>query len=882
MKRRKYDRPCFLLICSLLTFLSSVTVQAQREMKTINSGWSFAKGERPDSTRFVSVSIPHTWNTDAYTDKKYDRGIGWYRKILTLSSHWKGKQLFLRFEGVSKSAEVYVNGQLAGQHKGGYTAFTLNITRYCSFTSPNQIAVRVDNASEDVAPISGDFTFFGGIYRDVWLIALSEQHFSLDNCGSDRIFISTPKVSEAEGTLVIKGAVQNTSSFKTEVEVVHTLYTPEGKALQQLRRKIKMNSGEEYHFQETPAPVRHPQLWSPETPSLYRMETTLLHCKTGQILDQLNQTVGFRWFHFDGEKGFSLNGKPYKLNGVCRHQDQKPIGTALSDEMHRRDMKLMKEMGANFIRISHYPQDPAILEQCDRLGMLAWEEIPIIDIVPESEAYGDNCEQNLREMVRQHYNHPSIVLWGYMNEILLVTQRRYKTPETQQPVLNRTLALAKRLEKVLREEDPYRNSVMAFHGSDSYNTVGLGNITDVVGWNLYSGWYGGNLNGFEQFLANQHRNHPTHPLIVSEYGAGSDRRIHSLQPESFDFSIEYQQKYLEHYLPVISNTPYICGGTHWNFIDFSSALRDESMPRINNKGLVYSDRTPKDIFYYYKAMFRKDTPVLHIASRDWTRRAGIIRMGEKTAVQPVKIYTNLPQVELWIDGQSLGTKKSENCTVVFEVPFKNGYQFLRAVTPDGTEDGLSIHFTSIPAQLTEENLEGLELAVNVGSKCFFTSDESQLTWIPDQVYTKGGWGYIDEDLSSQENKAENTQTEIINTTDGPLYQTLRSGLKGYRFDVPEGRYEVELLLADIYQKKEELPYQLGRQGESLSWGNSFHIVINDVQVEENCCVSKEAGAFHAVKKRFVVLVGREEKKIEVRLETVNGKNFLNGIKIRKL
>ncbi|MCO7112106.1 hypothetical protein NIB75_04975 [Bacteroides uniformis] len=341
-------------------------------------------------------------------------------------------------------------------------------------------------------------------------------------------------------------------------------------------------------------------MWTPQTPRLYRVETTLRNRKTKTLLDQSNHYTAFRWFRFDGDEGFFLNGKPYKLRGICRHQDQKPIGPALTDEMHRRDFLLMKEMGANFIRISHYPQDDALLEMCDKLGMLAWEEIPIIDIVPNTPGYGDNCERNLREMIRQHYNHPSIITWGYMNEILLVTQRKYKTEAELKPVLERTLALANRLERVLKEEDSTRISTMAFHGSNSYNETGLSKITDIVGWNLYQGWYGGDLTGFEKFLAQQHQNHPTHPMIVSEYGAGSDKRLHSLHPRAFDFSIEYQQKYLEHYLPVLEDTPYICGGTHWNFIDFSSALRDESMPRINNKGLVYADRTPKDVYHYYR------------------------------------------------------------------------------------------------------------------------------------------------------------------------------------------------------------------------------------------------------------------------------------------
>lgn len=569
----------------------------------------------------------------------------------------------------------------------------------------------MDNARQDIAPISGDFTFFGGIYRDVWLTAVPNQHFNLTNHSSDGLFISTPQVSEERGIISIRGEVKNDAKEKATLELTHTIYRPDGTLLQTLKKNIQLKAGETYAFSNEATPVLKPELWTPETPRLYRVETTLRNRKTKTLLDQSNHYTAFRWFRFDGDEGFFLNGKPYKLRGICRHQDQKPIGPALTDEMHRRDFLLMKEMGANFIRISHYPQDDALLEMCDKLGMLAWEEIPIIDIVPNTPGYGDNCERNLREMIRQHYNHPSIITWGYMNEILLVTQRKYKTEAELKPVLERTLALTNRLERVLKEEDSTRISTMAFHGSNSYNETGLSKITDIVGWNLYQGWYGGDLTGFEKFLAQQHQNHPTHPMIVSEYGAGSDKRLHSLHPRAFDFSIEYQQKYLEHYLPVLEDTPYICGGTHWNFIDFSSALRDESMPRINNKGLVYADRTPKDVYHYYQAAWRKDIPVLHIASRDWTDRAGV-QQGNAPVYLPVKIYTNLSEVELFIDGISLGKQKTENYTTTFEVPFSNRNPFLFAqgnYQGKTVQDGLRINFTPIPACLDANNLKGLNL-----------------------------------------------------------------------------------------------------------------------------------------------------------------------------
>lgn len=869
-------------ILATLFLFFSLSAAAQRETQTLNDGWKFLKGECPTASEstfndsdWADIHLPHTWNTDAYTEKDYYRGVGWYRRSLTLPKNWQGKQIFLKLEAASKAATLFVNGRNIGEHAGGYTACTFNITPFLSFHSPNNLAIRVDNARMDIPPISADFTFFGGIYRDVWLTAVPNQHFNLTNHGSDGIFISTPQVSEKQATLSVRGELQNDAPEKANLELIHSIYQPDGTLLQTQKKFIQLKPGETYAFQHLSSPIFNPQLWTPETPTLYRVETTLRDRKTKVVLDQSNHHTGFRWFHFDASKGFFLNGKPYKLRGICRHQDQKPIGVALTDEMHRRDMKLMKEMGANFIRISHYPQDDAILEMCDKLGMLAWEEIPVIDIVPDTPGYGDHCERNLREMIRQHYNHPSIITWGYMNEILLVTQRTYKTEDELKPAIERALSLAQRLEKVLKEEDSTRISTMAFHGSNSYNETGMSQVTDIVGWNLYQGWYGGNLTGFEKFLAKQHRDYPTHPMIVSEYGAGSDKRLHSLSPRAFDFSIEYQQKYLEHYLPILEETPYICGGTHWNFIDFSSALRDESMPRINNKGLVYADRTPKDVYYYYQAVWRKDIPVLHLASRDWTHRAGI-QQGDAPVCLPVKVYSNLPEVELFIDGKSVGKQKTVNYTATFEVPFSSKEPFLRVQGDyQGTkiQDALKVTFQPIPAQLHATNLKHLELAINVGSQCFFTSDESQLTWLPDQPYTAGSWGYIG-------GKEQETKTEIHHTADGPLFQAFRNDLEGYRFDLPKGVYEVELLFTDIFSQNSSAAYLLEQDGKQESRENSFNISINGNMVEEKFSPCKESNYFHALRKKYII--NNETDHLEIRFQAVSGHSFLNGIKLRTI
>ncbi len=880
MIQRKLSAGAVLFLLLFISFSAS----AQRESRTINDGWRFFQGDCSegatlswDDSRWASVHLPHTWNTDAYVEKDYYRGRGWYRRVLDIPASWKDKQVFLKLDAASKVADVYLNGQPIGSHAGGYTACIFDLTEYLSFTTPNLLAVRVDNARQDVPPVSADFTFFGGIYRDVWLTAVPYQHFTLTDCGSDGLFIHTSCLSDKQGSVFIRGGIRNDDSVKAVLELICSVYHPDGTLAQQQKKKIQVKAGETYVFQEETAPIHCPELWTPEIPVLYRVETVLRDASTKVVLDRMEHYTAFRYFHFDAQKGFFLNGKPYKLRGICRHQDQKPIGVALSDEMHRRDFRLMKEMGANFIRISHYPQDDALLEMCDHLGMLVWEEIPIINRVPDTPGFADHCEQNLREMIRQHYNHPSVIAWGYMNEILLETQRIYKTEDMLKLALERTLALAERLERVLKEEDSTRVSVMAFHGSNAYNESGLNRIVDVVGWNLYNGWYGGDLKGFDRFLAEQQQDYSTHPLIVSEYGAGSDKRLHTTAPRPFDFSSEYQQTYLEHYLPVLENTPYVCGGAHWNFTDFSSAVREESMPRINNKGLVRADRAPKDVYYYYQAMWRKDIPVLHIASRDWNVRCGIQGAPDASVMLPVKVYTNLPEVELSIDGRLVGRKSVTNCHAVFEVPFEGTEPYLSVTGVfDGREvhDGLRVNFTPIPLHIADADWTSLELAVNVGSNCFFTSDKSGLTWVPDRPYIEGGWGYIG-------GREKSTQTEIQLTVDDPLYQTMREDIEEYRFDVPTGSYEVELLFADPDGVVTSPVYLLGKSEESIGkQGNVFTVSIDGRIVEENLTPARDAGSFHAVKRRYVV--SHKGGSLKVAFGCRQGKTYLSGIKLRKL
>lgn len=837
----------------------AVSLSAQREMKTINDGWEFRK---PADTEWTSVNIPHTFNLDAYRQPNYYQGKGLYRRVLTLPEVDPHRRYYLKIDAASKAAEVTVNGKSAGSHAGGYTAFVVDVTDYIQ--KENIIEITVDNGRKDITPISADFTFWGGIYRDVWLVSTPEQHFRMDNMGSDGVFVSTPEVNGQRGKIQVKGEVTNDAETSVTLEVQNQIYSPQGDLLQTRKQKVKLKAGETREFGYVSDVIANPDLWSPETPSLYKVKTQLLNPKTNEVIDEKTNKVGFRWFAFDGNKGFSLNGKPYKLRGVNRHQDQAPVGVALDDEAHRRDIRLIKELGCNFIRISHYPQDDAIVEMCDELGLLAWEEIPIINIVPDTPGYADNCELNLREMIRQHYNHPSIIAWGYMNEILL-TVPPVDSPEWQ-PCKERTVALAQRLEAALKEEDSSRVSVMAFNMTNLYNEIGL-DLEDVVGWNLYQGWYVDKLEDFNKWCEDQHRRYPHHPMIISEWGAGSDRRLHTTEGRAFDFSMEYQQTYVEHYLPFIEEKEWISGCTYWNFIDFNVAARQESMPRVNNKGLFYNDRTPKDVAYYFKSMWRKDIPVLRIASRDWK-----VRVGKEGETQQIKLYSNLPEVELFVNGESAGKQVTDNCHAVFNVELPVGTSVLTAQGVYGNkpvEDVMTIDFRPLP-----DLSEGDELAINVGSNCFFTSALSKLTWLPDRPYVPGSWGYVS-------GEARSTTSEIVNTVDVPLYQTRREGEFTYKIDAPDGNYEVELLMADVTRPAAQLANLLGKnKSEETAGETRFNIVICGRQVETNFSPADGGRYRTAFKRRYIVC--NEEGCITIALEAVKGEPFISGIKVRKL
>ena len=597
----------------------------------------------------------------------------------------------------------------------------------------------------------------------------------------------------------------------------------------------------------------NPRLWSPETPVLYRVHTDVHD--DGRLTDQVDVPLGFRWMAVDARRGFFLNGAPLSLRGTNRHQDRERYANALPDWAHREDIRHVKSAGFNFLRLAHYPQDPAVLDEADRQGLVLWEEIPVVNLISMSDSFADNSERMLVEMIRQHYNHPSVALWGYMNEVLLQPPRPEPTAYRE-----RVVALARRLERRARAEDSTRRTVTAISLDEIDNGTGLQDIPHVLGLNLYFGWYYRMLSGLGPYLDSLHQRNPTRPLMVSEYGADSDERIHARTARAFDFSNEFQQRFHEESFPQLLARDYLVGTAVWNQFDFGVKGRHDSKPNLNQKGLHYFDRTPKDVAYYYRARLLAE-PVLRIAVRDWAVRAGS-RPGDR--VQPIKVYTNLPDVELFVGDSSLGRRRVENATAEWSVSLGAGENRFRArgVARDGTTvaDVATVRYDDRTPFFRDAASSVRTFAVNAGSH-YEVADESGTVWEADRPYERGGWGYVGG------GREVLIHHRIFGTErDDPIYQTARDSAVAYRFDVPDGEYEVSVRLAETHH--------------DVAGRRVFDVRVNDVPVFTAIDLAGEHGRYVAVERAVQVTV-QQGRGLEVRFTARVGAPIVNGILVRR-
>ena len=537
----------------------------------------------------LPLFAPSTWNVhDAMDDSPgYYRGDSVYTTSFYLESAQPQDSAYtLCFDGVNQEAWVYLNGNAVGYHAGGYTRFDMEVTPYVR-TGENELGVRVSNTyNPDIPPLSADFTFFGGIYRKAYLKISSDVRIAQDG-----VCITTPVVTDNKA--VLNAAVEVINPHQRKYCVKQVLISPKGKQWKLKKGKLTLS---------------HPQLWSPDSPTLYTLVTQLLDRK-GKVLDEVRTQVGLRYYRFDPNTGFYLNGKHLKLLGVNRHQDEKDYGNALLDWQHERDIRMIKAMGANFLRVSHYPQDRRVMELCDSLGILCSVEIPIVNTITESEAFTRNSLRMLDEMIRQNRNHPSVIIWAYMNEVLL--RLPYPAGSLQDSIYQQhVVALAQQLDNRCRELDKERYTMIAFHDNMRLNRAcGLTQVPQIVGLNVYQGWYSGSFKGFEKALAKAHTAMPDKVLLVTEYGADCDIRLRTASPERFDYTLDYALLFHQHYLQVIRQTDYVAGAAAWNFNDFSSEARGGASPHFNLKGLVTTHRLPKPTYWFYQSELSEDAAV---------------------------------------------------------------------------------------------------------------------------------------------------------------------------------------------------------------------------------------------------------------------------------
>lgn len=848
------------------------TYQDRIEARTkisINQGWKFSPENRRglesisiDDSKWTNVTIPHTWNAeDAFDDTPgYRQGFGWYRKRFTIDKKLSAKRLFIYFEGVGQNAEVFVNGKFVGNHIGGYTAFVFDITDYIERSSPdfeNVIAVRVNNFSNDNFPPSptADFNFYGGIYRDVFLIATEPVHLAVNDHASTGVYIDTPFVTEEKASVRIRGKVINDLRELRKVKIKNTIFDAKNNRVAQNESVVEIEAKKQIDFEQAIPDVKKPALWSPDSPYLYSVRTELYEGE--RLIDTVKNPLGFRWFSFDAEKGFFLNGKPLKLIGANRHQDYKGLGNALPDDLSVKDLEIIKNQGMNWVLLAHYPHDPSVLDAADRLGLIVWEELPILRQIGTSASYAEISKQMLTEMIRQNYNHPSVVFWCYMNEIFL--RMRSEAGYTKQVV-----DLAKSLEEIARREDPNRLTAISMNRpytkNDTYEESGLTSIPQVLGWHLYFGWYYGKPEEIGGFLDDYHKRYPNRKILVSEYGADSDSRIHSATPTIKDYSTEWAQFLHESAVEQMMKRDYLGGFGVWNAFDFGSESRIDSTPHINKKGIFTFDRKPKDVAFYYQARF-SSKPVLHIAAREWNKR-----VGKQNETDQIKVYTSLTEVELFLNGKSVGKKKIDSTRIgVWNLPLKHGINKIEASGITGTQsikDETEIQFSETTTILKSTSEKFTELAIDTGARTEFI-DSAGVVWESDQPYTPNGWGYLD-DLGASNSRADQN---ILGTVDDPLYQTYREGLKGYRFDVPAGEYEIELRFA------EPLNLRLDRRVFSVSVNGK--VVITDLDL------AREAKSFNPVVKTFKAFLTSREG-LTITFTPINGKPILSGIKVRRI
>ena len=607
-----------------------------RKICNLNDNWSFRKGVSKVPATILEeaevVSLPHTWNATDGQDggNDYFRGCCCYMKQIAKENLPKAEKYYLEINGANSSADVYVNEKHLARHDGGYSTWRVNITE--ELTDMTSIAIVVDNApTECVYPQTADFTFYGGLYRNVNLIAVDSTHFDLDYYGGTGLMV-TPIIDGINAKVTVKTYVTN---LQEDDKLTYVIKDALGNIVEEI----------ESAETEVEVSIADAHLWNGvKDPYLYTAEVSIVRGE--EIIDIVSTRFGCRRYVIDPERGFILNGNEYPLRGVSRHQDRAGIGNALLPEHHKEDMDLICELGANTIRLAHYQHDQYFYDLCDERGMVVWAEIPYISRhMPEA---NENTISQMKELIVQNYNHPSIVVWGLSNEI---TMGGAKDPDMlrQHRILN----------DLVHEMDKTRLTTIACISMCDMNEE-IVHIADVVSYNHYFGWYGGSTDDNAVWFDKFHQKYPNTPIGCSEYGCEA-LNWHTSEPKQGDYTEEYQAYYHEELIKQFFSRPYMWATHVWNMFDFGADARAEGGENgQNHKGLITIDRKyKKDAFYAYKAWL-SDEPFVHLCGKRYVDRV--------EEVTKVTVYSNLPEVELFANGESLGKKTAEDHFFYFEVP----------------------------------------------------------------------------------------------------------------------------------------------------------------------------------------------------------------------
>ncbi|MCM1524920.1 MAG: glycoside hydrolase family 2 protein [Ruminococcus sp.] len=657
-----------------------------RITENFNSGWKFMKLTKKDGlsetdfqaadyddSAWAEISLPHTWNDiDGVNGRTgieeggehYYRGAGGYRKTAYFPlCRYGGKSVFIEFEGANTVAELYVNGSFAGRHEGGYSAFRFNITDLMEYDVKNVFAVKVNNAPTDyIAPITdqGDFTKMGGIYRGVKIIAVPKAHIDLTDFGSSGVYITPENISETCADIGAAVGIANDGGESVTADITVKILDNDGNVIAFRSSEINLAAGEKAQT-EFSLNIQNPILWNgAENPYLYTAAVTV--GTDGKSFDGYKQDFGIRTYYIDPERGFFLNGKYLDLRGVNYHQDSFENGWAMTDEQRERDFEMMREMGCTSVRMAHYQHSRREYDLCDRLGITVWTEIGIVnkmsadetDALAVSEGFAENARQQLTELIRQNYNHPSIIVWGISNELYQMTEEIFR--------------IFSELNVLAKEEDGTR--LTAFADAQFWGRF-LELPADAVGYNRYFGWYkdAGPAEKFGEWLDGYHREKESRPICVSEYGGGG---AISQFKDNIDWQTDidpwgerhyqnYQSEMHEKIWAQLAKRKYIWGKYIWCMFDFASDGRMEGDTKgQNDKGLVTRERVPKDAFYFYRSVWNNE-PMLHLTEKGFTRRA--------SSIPRIKAYSNAESVELFIDGISRGTVKRTDLDCGFSTVF---------------------------------------------------------------------------------------------------------------------------------------------------------------------------------------------------------------------